>query len=236
MDLLRVTKRLSTSMEVFDYGERIKYIYNPMNYAARPYANYFRMFGQPPKEIIMVGMNPGPWGMAQTGVPFGEVNIVRDWMGIKGSVGKPDFEHPKRPVMGFECTRSEVSGRRLWGWARERYKNAEDFFARFFVVNYCPLIFFDTEGRNITPDKLPVAAREKLFEQCDTILRNTIQYFSPSYVVGIGVFAHGRCLESLSESGIKAGRISHPSPANPAANRGWADVIEKELSEIGVVL
>jgi len=223
-------------METLDYGERIKYVYNPMNYAAQPYANYFRILGQPPKEIIMVGMNPGPWGMAQTGVPFGDVNFVRDWMEIKGTVGKPDLEHPKRPVMGFDCSRSEVSGSRLWGWARERYKNAEDFFVRFFVINYCPLIFFDAEGRNITPDKLPVGAREKLFEQCDTILRSTIQYFSPSYVIGIGVFAYSRCLESLSGLDIKTGRISHPSPANPAANRGWVDVIEKELSEIGVVL
>ena len=35
------------------------------------------------KEAVFLGMNPGLWGMAQTGVPFGTVSLVRDWMGIE---------------------------------------------------------------------------------------------------------------------------------------------------------
>jgi len=42
-------------------------------------------------------MNPGPWGMAQTGVPFGEINAVKDWLGINAEVDKPQKQHPKRP-------------------------------------------------------------------------------------------------------------------------------------------
>ncbi len=217
------------------FGQPVKYVYNPLVYAAGPARHYLKKFGISPREIVLVGMNPGPWGMAQTGVPFGEVNMVRNWMGINGYVGKPETEHSKRPVTGFDCTRSEVSGKRLWGWARERYGKAEIFFDRYFVANYCPLIFFDEAGSNITPDKLPVRSKKELFAVCDRALERTVRYMGPSHVIGIGVFAHSRCVESLSSLDVETGRISHPSPANPAANRGWADLVEKELSDMGIV-
>ena len=34
------------------------------------------------KRVVFLGMNPGPFGMAQVGVPFGEVAAVRDWLRI----------------------------------------------------------------------------------------------------------------------------------------------------------
>src|SRR5690606_6715112 len=127
-------------------------------------------YGRGPKEILLLGMNPGPFGMAQTGVPFGEIAAVRDWLGVRGVVGRPAIEHPKRPVQGFGCHRSEGSGKRLWGWAQDRFGEPERFFDRFFVVNYCPLVFLEVGGRNRTPDKLPVREREPLFEACDRAL------------------------------------------------------------------
>ena len=81
-------------------------------------------------------MNPGPFGMVQTGVPLGEIAAVRDWMGIEATVEKPATENPKRPIEGFACTRSEVSGRRLWGLFAERFGTAEAFFTDHFVANY----------------------------------------------------------------------------------------------------
>jgi len=217
------------------FAPPVAYIYNPLEYAAHGYDAYFRRFGTPPKEIVFVGMNPGPWGMAQTGVPFGEVDAVKNWMGIEEKIGKPDREHPKRPVEGFACSRSEVSGRRLWGWARERFRTPDRFFSRFFVVNWCPLMFMEDGGRNRTPDKLPVAERKPLFEICDRYLKEAIDYLRPGLVIGIGVFAGKRAAAALKGSGIPVGRITHPSPANPLANRGWADRIEKELGALGVV-
>jgi len=101
-------------------------------------------------------MNPGPFGMAQIGVPFGEIASARDWLGLEGPVGQPRTVNPKRPVEGFACARSEVSGQRLWGLFRARFGAPEAFFAEHFVANYCPLVFFEG-GRNLTPDKLPMA-------------------------------------------------------------------------------
>ena len=157
--LIGVARRLSRAVQELDFGPPVSHVYNPLVYAWESHRTYLERYGQGRKEVIFLGMNPGPWGMAQTGVPFGEVGLVRDWLGIESAVAKPEREHPKRPVEGFDCRRSEVSGRRLWGWARERFGTPEQFFSRFFVANYCPLVFLEESGRNRTPDRLPAGAR-----------------------------------------------------------------------------
>jgi len=179
-------------------------------------------------------MNPGPFGMAQTGVPFGEIAAVRDWLAISGKVIKPRQEHPKRIVLGFACPRSEVSGKRLWGLFAERFGRAEAFFAEHLVLNYCPLAFLENTGRNRTPDKLAAHEREALFEICNEHLRTVLHVLKPKWVIGIGGFAADRMNEAGAGNGVKIGQILHPSPANPAANRGWSKVVTKQLQELGV--
>jgi single-strand selective monofunctional uracil DNA glycosylase len=179
-------------------------------------------------------MNPGPFGMTQTGVPFGEVALVRDFLGIHGRVGRPEREHPKRPVEGFECARSEVSGARLWGWARDRFGTADQFFERFFVLNYCPLVFMEESGRNLTPDKLPAAERDPLEAACDRALRDAIEALAPSLVVGVGAFAEKRARAALVDSNLRIGCVLHPSPASPAANRGWSEAAERDLRALDI--
>jgi single-strand selective monofunctional uracil DNA glycosylase len=181
-------------------------------------------------------MNPGPWGMAQTGVPFGEVNLVRDWLGIETPVDKPESEHARRPVQGFACRRSEVSGRRLWGWARETFTTAGRFFDRFFVANYCPLAFFEAGGRNVTPDKLRLTDRDPLFRACDRALRRMFEHLQPRFVIGVGRFAEDRARAALADADVQVGRLLHPSPANPAANRGWAEQATAELAACGIAV
>lgn len=218
------------------FGDPVTHVYNPLEYARAPHEAYLERFGRGPKEAVFLGMNPGPFGMAQTGVPFGEVSFVRDWMGIDGPVGTPREEHPKRPVQGFGCHRSEVSGARLWGWAKSRFGSPELFFRRFFVINYCPLAFLADSGKNVTPDKLSRAEREPLFEACDRALERSIDELEPRYVIGIGAFA-GRCGERvLGGREVMLGSVLHPSPASPKANRGWAEAAERELAELGLRL
>ena len=232
--LERAVDELILALEPLQFSMPVAYVYNPLSYAGEGYRRYARKFGCAPKEILLVGMNPGPWGMAQTGVPFGEVAAVRDWMGIAAPVGAPPAAHPKKPVDGFECSRSEASGRRLWGWARDRFGDPAAFFSRFFVANYCPLMFLDAEGRNRTPDKLKKAEKPPLFAACDAALRATALYLKPRWVIGVGVFAEARAISALSGLDVTIGRITHPSPANPRANRDWAGRIEAELAEVGI--
>ena len=214
----------------------VSHVYNPLAYAKASYVKYLQLYAQSPKEIVLIGMNPGPWGMAQTGVPFGEVTAVRDWLNIKAPVGKPEKMHPKRPVTGFDCTRREVSGQRLWGWVQKAFKTPANFFSRFFVANYCPLMFLEAGGRNRTPNQLRTGERRPLLKCCDRALRRTIEQLTPRYVIGVGLFAQERARIALSDMDVAIGRITHPSPANPKANRGWEAIIEKEFASMGIEL
>jgi single-strand selective monofunctional uracil DNA glycosylase len=236
MTLAQITQELIRDLQGLRFGPPVSHVYNPLIYAGEAYARYLTLYGQAPKEVLLLGMNPGPWGMAQTGVPFGEVRLVRDWLKIAAPVGAPAAPHPKRPVTGFACTRSEVSGARLWGWVRETFQTPERFFARFFVANYCPLIFIEAGGRNRTPDALPAAERLPLLAACDRALRRTVAVLKPRYVVGVGKFAATRALQALAGLPVVIGRLTHPSPANPAANRGWGALATRELADLGISL
>lgn len=235
-DLVGVSRKLSRTLRDHRFAPPTDRVYDPLDYAREPHEDYLRRFGRARGRVLLLGMNPGPWGMAQTGVPFGDVGFVRDWMGIRGAIGKPADEHPKRPVLGFECHRKEGSGGRLWGWARDRFGSPEAFFERFFVANYCPLIFLEESGRNRTPDKLPRSERDPLLEVCDQALREVVALLEPSLLLGVGVFAEKRAREALGGGAPPLGRILHPSPASPAANRGWAQAVEGQLAELGVEL
>ena len=211
----------------------VPYVYNPLVYARAPHEAYLERWGtRTPRELVMVGMTPGPFGMAQTGVPFGDVAMVRDFVGISGPVGKPPREHPLRPITGFACPYSEVSGTRFWRWARDRFGTAERFFARVFVANWCPLVFMEESKRNITPDKLPARERAELFRACDDALAQVVEVLRPRLVVGVGRFAESRARQVLG-SDLEIGCVLHPSPASPAANRDWAGVVDGQLRALG---
>jgi single-strand selective monofunctional uracil DNA glycosylase len=236
INLVDIAQELAKEVSRLHFASPVTHVYNPLDYARATHARYLELFGDAPKETLFLGMNPGPWGMAQTGVPFGEVGVVRDWLRIDAAIGRPEHEHPKRPIEGLACTRSEVSGARLWGWARDTFTTPERFFERFFVANYCPLTFMESTGRNRTPDKLPVSERTPLFAACDRALQRTVEILDPDLVVGIGVFAEERARSALAGAGVRIGRILHPSPASPAANRGWSERATRELQELGVEL
>lgn len=235
-DLVKVSRRLCRAVDALDFAEPVTHVYNPLRYARRAHEAYLGRFGSGTKEVVLVGMNPGPFGMAQTGVPFGDVGFVRDWMGIEAKVDSVPNAHPKRPVTGFECERSEVSGSRLWGWAKDRFGEPQSFFERFFVLNYCPLVFLESSGRNRTPDKLPAEEREALMAPCDRALRDAIALLSPSHVVGVGVWATKRATAALGEEAGAIGTVLHPSPASPKANRGWAEQAEEDFQRLGISL
>jgi single-strand selective monofunctional uracil DNA glycosylase len=236
LSLVEIADRLRADVTGLDLvRDPVTHVYNPLEYAWEPHQAYLTRYGSARRAVVLVGMNPGPWGMAQTGVPFGDVTMVRDWLGIDGRIGRPLHEHPKRPVEGFACRRSEVSGHRLWGWARRTFGTPERFFARFFVLNYCPLCFMEASGRNRTPDKLPAGDRDVLYPICDAALRAAVECLAPDHVLGVGGFAAGRATASLHGMGVRVGQILHPSPANPRANRDWVGEVEAVLHDIGAL-
>ena len=241
--LIDAARELSRTLDTLRFAPPVEHVYDPLSYAWAPYEAYVRRYGAGPRRVVLLGMNPGPFGMMQTGVPFGEVAAVRDWMGLQASVERPAHEHPKRRIEGFACTRSEVSGRRLWGWAAQRFGPAEAFFRDWFVLNYCPLVFLEASGRNFTPDKLPAAERRAVEGACNTHLAAALSALQPQWAIGIGGFAE-RCLRGVLQGSqvdgalarrVRVAQILHPSPASPAANRGWSEAVDRTLEPLGLL-
>ncbi len=233
-EMKKITRSLSRAVNKLSFSDPVEYVYNPLDYASGPHEEFLRRFGSGPRRVVLLGMNPGPFGMAQTGVPFGEIAAVRDWMGISGKVKKPSPEHPKRPVRGFDCARSEVSGARLWGLFKERFGTAEKFFAQHYVANYCPLVFMSSTGANVIPEKLSAEEREPLFEICDAHLARFLDVLEPEWVVGVGKFAEKKAKSILGDSDVRVGNVLHPSPASPQANKDWAGTAVKQFKEQGI--
>lgn len=232
--LIDAARTLSAAVDGLQFGPPVSHVYNPLDYAWEVHRHYLERYGEGRKRVVFVGMNPGPFGMAQIGVPFGEIASARDWLGLQGPVRQPANPNPKRPVLGFDCPRAEVSGQRLWGLFRARFGTPENFFREHFVVNYCPLVFFD-QGRNLTPDKLPVAEQRPLLAACDIHLRTVIEALQPEWVIGVGNWADLRARSTLAaDESLRFGRVLHPSPASPIANRGWAEAASTQLEALGV--
>ena len=235
--LINAARELSHDVDSIDFSDPIVHVYNPLDYAWKSHKQYLKKWANSSKIILFMGMNPGPFGMAQTGIPFGEVNHVRDWLGIHESVGKPKNEHPKRLIEGFDCKRSEVSGKRLWGFFKKQFGRPEYFFKSHFVLNYCPLVFIEASGKNFTPDKLPNSESKSLFSACDKHLRLIAEILEIKYLVAVGAFAETRAKKALGEnSSIRVFRILHPSPASPLANKGWCDKALEQLNRNNIFL
>lgn len=234
--LIAAGRELADELRPLRFSDPVTHTYLTLDYAGAGHEAYLAKFGAPRKRVLFLGMNPGPYGMAQTGVPFGEIAAVRDWMGLRPEIGKPADEHPKRKISGMDCLKSEVSGRRLWGLFAEKFPNAEDFFTEHLVMNFCPLIWMKDTGANLTPDKIRATEITAVDAACQKYLRLVIELLEPEWLIGVGTYAETQLGIARSVLGIRAktGRILHPSPASPAANRGWAEAAERQLRELKV--
>ncbi len=232
MSLVAIAKRLRDDVARLRFGPPVHHVYNPLDYAWAPHVLYLRRYGAGVRPVLIVGMNAGYFGMAQTGVPFGDVPMVRDFLAIEAPVRQPHRMHPTRPIEGFACRRREMSGQRLWGWARDRHRTPERFFARFFVVNYCPLCFLEASGRNRTPDQLPATECRPLFSVCDAALAATAVALGARYAIGLGRFAEHRAEIVLGDS-LVCGGAPHPSPANARSGGRFAAEMEGTLRALG---
>lgn len=245
-ELIDAARQLS--LDLSDYAppaDLVDACYRPLEYAWEAHRQYLERYGEGQKRLLFVGMNPGPFGMVQTGVPFGEVAAVRDWLGINSGVEQPAKPHQGRPIEGFACRRSEVSGKRLWGWLRSRFGSAERCFEHCFVVNYCPLAFFNGR-RNVTPDRFRSHELIPLYRACNQHLVRVIETLAVDWAIAVGGFAEARLIDAWQQDSthsplasrrrVNLVRILHPSPASPAANRDWQGSVESSLAAHGLDL
>jgi len=200
--------------------------YNPLEYAWDAHEAYLRRMGGSGARTIVLGINPGPHGMGQVGIPFAATSVVRDLLDITGiPVNQPETVDPRRPVVGLDYPREEVSGTRLWGLLAEHYGDADAIASHVFLVNHCPLMLFSgPRATNITPDKVGGFTAQALLDRCDQHLNEVVSVIDAERVIGVGKFAESRAKDALRGHSVEILGCWHPSPASPLANRnGGAD-------------
>ena len=65
-ELIELTRRFSKKMGGLRFGGAVANVYNPLDYARIPHEEYLRRYAAGEKTAVFLGMNPGPFGMAQT--------------------------------------------------------------------------------------------------------------------------------------------------------------------------
>ena len=241
----RLSLHCDEAIGTLEAAGHVAHATNPLNYAWDHHVQFIEQWGGLGATTLLLGMNPGPWGMAQTGVPFGATQVAKDFLRIKARpLETPPNAHPKRPILGLDLERQEVSGTRLWNLMEEIYGTPEIAFANLFVVNHCPLLLLGERGQNITPDNLPRALIEPVLEACDQHLREVVDIMGITRIVGVGKYAERRARLALNAGKNGSGTASdgrdveittcwHPSPASPLANRNdgadWRENVRNVL-------
>ncbi|CAH0594158.1 unnamed protein product [Chrysodeixis includens] len=222
-DFLHLADELNLSLEQYKIPPKVQNVYNPTIYARHTFEMYIRKYCNTKKKIVYFGMNPGPWGMSQTGVPFGEITSIRDWLGISGPVEQPPSQNANRPVLGFNCTRTEISGKRFWGLFKTLCGTPEKFFESSFVYNYLPQQWMTSNGCNLTPAEFKKSEVEELYNICDPIFSKILQLYKVEIIVAIGKFCETRAKEVLKRHSLPSIQIlylPHPSP-RAVNNKNW---------------
>ena len=209
-------------------------VYNPLAYAWEPHRAYLELASGRGAKTLLLGMNPGPHGMGQMGIPFAATSVVRDLLKITNlDVGQPRTPHPKRPISGLDWPKEEVSGTRLWGLLANEYGSAESIFKSVFLLNHCPLMLFSGErATNITPDRITGPTTKALLERCDEHLREVVDIMQIERVIGVGRYSEKRALNALSGIDISVTTCWHPSPASPLANRNKGEDWKKNVRSV----
>lgn len=274
MDLLQKTRDLAAVLDTFRHPAGVSHVYNPLSYMATAHEAWLSRYVQygecdevavTPSPYLILGMNPGPWGMVQTGVPFGDVPNAGKLIGVRDgstpftaqipcgvslpAIFKPQLDgiqlHPKRPVQGFACTRVEASGDRLWGGLATVWGLLDAVLDDCFAMNYCPLAYFSGEaGENVTPEAFIKAGpyRDEAYAQelddvCGAYLRTVMRAMDTKVVLAIGRYAERKAKIAASMVANKPAVVylTHPSPLATRNAEQWAEMARTTMQAAGVL-
>ena len=65
---LAIELALCKALKGVTIPSKVTHVYNPLEYAIEPHTTYLHKYCTSTKSVLFLGMNPGPFGMAQTGV------------------------------------------------------------------------------------------------------------------------------------------------------------------------
>ena len=194
---------------------------------------YLKRFGEGRKRVVFLGMNPGPFGMVQVGVPFGEVNAVRDWMQISAPVAPPKTPNPSRPVEGFTCQRSEVRVSACGRFFAERYPHAQDF-CRPLCAELLPAGVLRSRAQRDTRQAPEERNRTALCRLRCTFRRASTRWRRNGWSASASLPDAGASSACPFVPAGEDRHRAHPSPAGPIANRGWAPQAAAQLTALGI--
>lgn len=63
-----IESQMSLELKTINFPNNIVAIYNPLEYAEAIHCEYMSKYLDGIKKVLFIGMNPGPFGMCQTGV------------------------------------------------------------------------------------------------------------------------------------------------------------------------
>ncbi len=141
-------------------------IWNPGLYGETWHARFRRLYRPGQHPLVVFGLNPGPYGMAQTGIPFTDIrrlvsalpDLAAELRGRGERVEPPGLAPPGlRPYLSRSFESSAV---RVYRFLKKGWGGAERGWTEVVVANPCTLLFIDpAEGKNRTPADLARAAR-----------------------------------------------------------------------------
>ena len=283
MDLIKTTRILADDLHALRRPAGVSHVYNPLRYMWPAHERFLSRhyvtdrasapdgrldFYEPagatrPRRYLILGMNPGPHGMVQTGLPFGDVVNAAAMLGYRtgDQVPAPDLAgvelHPSRPVIGLSATRREASGERLWGGLAAIFGGLEQTLAACFAANYCPLAYFadDAQGTNVTPEDFgkktikgepnprhdPGYAAE-LDKVCLPYLVRVARAMRVEVILAVGRYAEAKAniIAALQPDDSRPARpkvvyLTHPSPLATRSAGEWATMARHALENAGAL-
>ena len=94
-------------------------------------------------------------------------------------------------------------------------------------------------GRNVTQPELPLDVRRQLNQVCDEILMEIIQLLGVEIIVCLGRFVESRVKSVLKDyrldGSVRIECMSHPSPLNRTAHKGWESIALQQLQQMDVM-
>lgn len=195
-NLIAITAELRDKLDRLPEPAGVE-VYNPLSYAWQLHQRYLRRFvtqgpqTEPPFEVggmgpsvstqqrrvLFIGMNPGPFGMMQTGCPFGDKVSARQLGGLPGvplsdrhteSLDLSKLTTLKaRRTQGFGIKQRETSGQRFWEGMTELWPLTSIGRARV-TAGGAPIVLFDEE-----PDRRAAMSTDPIEVMlCDCFVMN----------------------------------------------------------------
>ena len=181
--------------------------------------------------IVAFGLNPGKYGMAQTGIPFTDVTrAARVGIAIEPPGLAPASLRPF--LKSYRVERSSAS---VYGLLDEAWGSPREGWRALWAVAPCGLLFLEKDGENVTPADARLARRDDVRELRLRVIRESIAAAKPRGVLLLGQDVARVAAEALAAEDVLV--VDHPVARGPG-RRGpawWAQTVTEAVRKKGWV-